>query len=308
MALRQEDLKRGQSFMEEQGIELTQNDINYFKSIEAAQKGFKIDKEAERELKRKAPLYRMSMFSEKKLIEMQRTIFESAPAIGGLPKHHSEALEKRGWMFPFLLGYDQLMHGRWDYWLDIMMKGTLEGSGPIPQLDWCTNHTMQQPVRKMLQSCMDGVYNEGVTVNEFADWLLWGLAGSDEPPKISAKVNEHWYRTFDLALVLLYPTDYLSGLLEEMTSMGRRQALGYFSTPPQITQMMSQMVAADSNPEDMKMQSVLDCCVGCGAMLLPMSNYSLFASGQDINPIAVKLCKVQFLWYAPWYARNPFQK
>lgn len=313
MALKQDKL----GFELEKMIKVNKNDMNYFNALEQlhevrkrskANKGPVRDIEMEQLLKVKTPLYRVEQYDEKELIELQRTIIQSAGAIGGLPQGHKQVFEKKGWLTPFLLGYDGLTTGRWNYWTDIMMKGTLEGSGPIPQIEWSRDVAAIHQVKKMLYKCMDGVASEGATAMDFADWLMWGLAATNEKPKISDKVNEYWYRNFDLALVLLYPTDYMSALLEDVTSKGYKDSLGYFSTPPSVTQLMTTMVAMGDDPEDMKMKSVLDSCVGCGAMLLPMSNYCLFAAGQDINPVAVKFSIIQMYWYAPWYAINPFDK
>ncbi|PGQ88174.1 hypothetical protein [Priestia megaterium] len=316
----------------QEALQVSENDLNYFKTIEKLEEirssvnrfSPKERKQWEKDLQAKEHLYRFEQYHPRELIRMQHTIIQSAEAVGGLPTSHHDALEKRGWMVPFLLGYDEIMTGRWNYWTEIMLKGTIEGSGPIPQIDWSTDHLAIHQVRKMLFHCMDGVWHESVSPEDFADWLLWGLAGTDQPPKISERVSEHWFKTFDLALVLSHPTDYLSGLLEDLSSKGHRQALGYFSTPPAVTQLMASLVMSNANNpvqpslgtaglsaerlEEMKMQTAYDATVGCGATLLPASNYCLFAAGQDINSVAVKFCLIQFYWYAPWYAKNPFNK
>ena len=140
---------------------------------------------------------------------------------------------------PILMATDMLLTGRWDYWMDIVESGSIAGSGPIPQLEWSNNHIAIGEVRKMLNQCLDGVYHMGATVNEFADWLLWSLAATKTPPNISAEVNEHFYRTFNLNMILRHPTDYMSGLLEEAATMGQKQALGYYSTPFNVTLALS---------------------------------------------------------------------
>lgn len=267
-----------------------------------------VDKEAMASIERKTPLYKIYEYSKEELIQAQRRMAAEAILIGGMPKNHSEVFEKRGWLLPFLMSYDQLFTGRWDYWLDIVEKGTIDGSGPIPQIEWCKNTNSIHQVMKMLYDCMNHVYYDGATVEDFADWILWGLAGTNEPPKVSAKVNEHWYRTFDLALVMKYPTDYMSALLEEETSHNKKSSLGYFSTPPSLTQLMTELVYYGRDREEMKYESFYEACCGCGAMMLPASNYNLFGAGQDINPAAVKLCRIQMYWYAPWFAFNPLQR
>lgn len=130
-----------------------------------------------------------------------------------------------------------------------------------------------------------------------------GLAAAKDVPQISGQLNEHYYREFDLFLVLDNPTDYLSYVLCEQTSQGYKSGLGYYPTPFQITRMMVEMVHGDGDAEAMKKQTVYDPCVGCGAMLLPASNYFLRGYGQDISNIAVKLCTIQMYFYAPWFAR-----
>ena len=252
-------------------------------------------------------LFKPNLYSDSEIIRMTNKIFSYSIPMGGMIQSHKQALKKKGWMKPYLFGYDSLFWGRWDYWLEILEKNTLDGSGPIPQIEWSTNHEAIHQVRKMLFKCMDGVYNEGVGPDDFADWLMWGLGIAERPPNIKTRVNKYWYETFDLALVLQYPTDYLSGFLEDLSSRGDKSARGFFATPMNVTVMMNEMVMSDNNPEDMKYKSVIDPCVGCGALLLPASNYSLFGAGQDISMISVKFTKIQCMWYAPWFAINPFK-
>ncbi len=62
----------------------------------------------------------------------------------------------------------------------------------------------------MLTNCLQ---HHEANIDNFAEWLLWGLAGSNNMPPISAKLNEHYYKEFDLFVVLDNPTDYMSHLL-----------------------------------------------------------------------------------------------
>lgn len=243
----------------------------------------------------------MERFTPDQLKTLQRDVQSYAIAIGGLPKNHSEVFEKRGWLTPFLLGYDDLLWGRWEYWNELCMQGTIKDSGPIPQIEWArfgesgVDHT-----QKMLAKCLD---HYEATIDNFADWLLWGLAGTSEPPKISEKLNEHFYRNFDLFLVLSYPTDYLSWLLSEATGKGYKEGLGYYPTPFTLVEMITKLSMDGEDPESLKRHTLNDPCVGCGAFLLPASNYVLRAYAMDISLIAVKLCKIQMAWYAPWFYR-----
>lgn len=246
-------------------------------------------------------MYRLSRFDPARLSRLASEITDYAAAIGGLPRSHEECLKKRGWLLPFLFGYDSLLWGRWDYWLDLLQKGTIAGSGPIPRIEWAElGSTGVQATKKMFERCMS---HHEATIDRFADWLLWGLAGTDTAPAVSERLNEHFYREFDMFLVLDNPTDYLSQLLCDATGKGYKQGLGYFPTPFQITRMMVEMTYCDGDTERMKRQTVMDPCVGCGAMLLPASNYYLRGYGTDISSIAVKLCSIQMYFYAPWFAR-----
>lgn len=51
---------------------------------------------------------------------------------------------------------------------------------------------------------------------------------------------------------------------------------------------------------DSRTLSVCDPCVGSGRMLLHASNVSLCLFGQDIDPLAVAMCKINGALYAPW--------
>jgi hypothetical protein len=249
----------------------------------------------------KSQLYRMNRFSPERIARLSHDITGYAQAINGLPQNHSEVFEKRGWLLPFLFSYDDLLWGRWQYWFEIQTRGTIENSGPIPQIEWTDIwSTPAEATKKMFVSCL---HHHEANIDNFAEWLLWGLAGTNEKPRLSEKLNEHYYREFDLFLVLDNPTDYLSHVLCDQTGKGYKSGLGYFPTPFSITRMMVEMTHGDGDLEKMKRQSVLDPAIGCGAMLLPTSNYFLRGYGQDISGIAVKLCTIQMYFYAPWYAR-----
>lgn len=315
MALRQEDLYLNYKGDPKKLNTLKGVDEDYFKWLaeEGARRALEVkpvekSREQIKESHKKKPLYRSYEYSEKDMFQVVQVFEMIKLQNGSFPRNAEESLLKRNaaWMRAYLFSYDHLTTGRWNYWSDILTKGTLEGSGPIPEMYWCNDDTLVRPVKKMLSDCINGASHYGGNISHFMDWLLWGLAGHGEPPRIDKKIVEHFYRTFDLFLVLKYPTDYLSGLLEEATSRGHAKSLGYFSTPPSITQLMTRMQMSGQDPEEMKMKSVYDPCVGCGAMLLPMSDFCFFAAGQDINPDAVKACKIQFYWYAPWFVANPF--
>ncbi len=249
----------------------------------------------------KKDMYRIERFSPEQLKKVSQDIGDYAQAIGGMPQHHADVFEKRGWLIPFLLAYDELLWKRWLYWTDILAKGTITNSGPIPPIQWTDlSSSKATVVHKMLTHCLEHTESN---IDHFADWLLWGLGASEEKPRISSKLNEHYYREFDLFLVLDNPTDYLSHILSEETGRGYKSGLGYFPTPFNIARLMVEVTHGDGDPEVLKRLTVNDPCVGCGVMLLAASNYFLRGYGMDISSIAVKLCTIQMYWYAPWFAK-----
>lgn len=250
---------------------------------------------------KKEDLYQVDRFTPIELMKVHTDIEAHAVAIKGMPQNHGEVFNKRGWMLPFLFAYDSLLWKRWDYWFEIIEKGTIEGSGPIPQIEWSSGEGVQA-TKKMLRKCLE---HHDSTIDKFAQWLIWSLSIDKEGTLdgISADLNEHYYKHFDLFLVLNYPTDYLSGVLSEETGKGYKGALGYYPTPFHIVEFMTAITFTED--KDYKKEIVNDPCLGCGAMLLPASNYTLRGGGQDISRIAVSLATIQTYWYAPWYAFHP---
>jgi hypothetical protein len=62
------------------------------------------------------------------------------------------------------------------------------------------------------------------------------------------------------------------------------------------------MADAGKDGRDPRVISVADPCVGSGRMLLHASNRSLRLYGQDVDPLAVVMCKINGSLYAPWLA------
>lgn len=245
--------------------------------------------------------YNISRFSKEQLYKLQHDVKMYSSITKGLPKNHKEVFKKKGWLLAFLYSYDSLLWGRWDYWMDIVVKGTIQGSGPIPQINWSNKgQAGVTQTLKMFDTCLS--HSES-TIYTFAEWLLWSLNATDmKELNISEELNEHYYRKFDLFQVLDHPFDYMSEALMNETGKGYHSGLGYYPTPLSLTQLMTDILYGGMNAEDSKKLSVYDPCVGCGALLLPASNYYLRAYAQDISLIATQLCRIQFLFYAPWFA------
>jgi hypothetical protein len=202
----------------------------------------------------------------------------------------------RSWLRPYILGLDNMFHGRWDYWIRTLEAGKPLDE-PIPRIDFSTPN---KEATRNITDCINIIQRKGHGAHEawcaFVDWLLWGFGSNlvtEFPPRINEDANWNLYTTFNLGLMIKDPADYTAwGSCE----FARMKAGGYFPTPMHICTMMADMQMTESN----KTKTTCDCCVGTGSMLLAASNYSLRLYGQDINLNMVKMCHVNGFLYVPW--------
>lgn len=209
----------------------------------------------------------------------------------------------RGWLLPYII----LAHGclpgfpdRWGYQLRTLEAGHLLDE-PIPQIFF---GPPDDKVFRLLHdwSALIGHDCGGWTdFRVLLDWLCWGLALSGESPLLSDAVNERLYRQVNLVPLLARPHDYLGIHVASGKARGWNPT-GFYPTPHQVVECMVQMTMhdADKDGRDPRTLSVCDPCVGSGRMLLHASNLSLNLFGQDIDPLAVAMCKVNGALYAPW--------
>jgi hypothetical protein len=120
-------------------------------------------------------------------------------------------------------------------------------------------------------------------------------------PRLADGVNEKLYRQVNLQPLLEKPYDYLGAHVAEGKSRGWNPT-GFYPTPHNVVEMMVRMVMHDTAKDgrDPRLVTVCDPCVGSGRMLLHASNQSLCLFGQDIDPLAVAMCKVNGALYVPW--------
>jgi len=104
--------------------------------------------------------------------------------------------------------------------------------------------------------------------------------------------------------------DYLGEVYMQIASMSKSKALGQFFTPFHICEMMARIQFGDVKGLICKAQtenrrvSIMEPCVGSGAMLLAckkviiqeaglsgLDHFEFF--GQDIDPVCVKMCRIQ---------------
>src|SRR5262245_52290787 len=69
---------------------------------------------------------------------------------------------------------------------------------------------------------------------------------------------------------------------------------GFYPTPHAVAECMARMLFHDikADGRDSRTRSVNEPAVGSGRMLLHVSNYSMNLAGQDVDPLAVKMCLV----------------
>ena len=210
--------------------------------------------------------------------------------------------DKKGWLIPYLTALDQMFYKRWSYWTEAVMKDRIPKE-PIPHIEFAMPIMYKdQLVKKNLKECLDRAsYRYSNAFEKFIDWLLWGFNQGKEFPAIDDKLDDFWYRTFNLGLFYKEPADHLADLATEYNgSFG-----GYFPTPGNVVQMMTEMSFAGKPQAKHKKMSVMDPCSGSGVMLLYASNYSLNLFGQDISGLMCKVATVNAFIYVPWLAYRP---
>jgi hypothetical protein len=211
----------------------------------------------------------------------------------------------RGWLLPYVVALHAAVSAvadRWGYHLRTLDAGRLL-DGPIPQIafgpaDVQVFHLLDSWTRLVGRDC--GGWGDFRTL---IDWLCWSLALAGEQPLLSDDVSERLYRGVDLGPLLERPHDYLGEYVARRRSNGWNPA-GFYPTPHPVVECMVRVMMHDAarDGRDPRTLSVCDPCVGSGRMLLHASNFSLHLFGQDIDPLAVAMCKVNGALYAPWLA------
>lgn len=213
-----------------------------------------------------------------------------------------------GFLLPYLLDFDALTYGRWEYWCEACGKEALP-ERPIPQIDFLDS--ADQRTRKMLETALDCIPRYGSWQSMggweyfryLLQWLLWGFGhptyNEPEEPFGCEGASMRLYQTLNLCAWMLWPYDYLGDLLAE-NAYGRKQ--GFFPTPMPLCQLITQMVMGGST-EDTRIQTVCDPAVGTGRFLLAASNYSLRLYGQDIDPTMCMATLVNGYLFAPYLVK-----
>ncbi len=210
-----------------------------------------------------------------------------------------------GWLLPYVILIHQhcsTVADRWGYFFRTLEAGKLLDE-PIPKIHF------GEPDNKVYQLLHDWSRLIGYDCGGWSDfrtlldWLQWALALNREEPRLSEEVNEKLYRQVDLKPLLLQPYDYLGQHVANSKARGWNPT-GFYPTPHAVVELMVQITMHDASKDgrDPRIMSVCDPCVGSGRMLLHASNFSLNLFGQDIDPLAVAMCKINGALYAPWIA------
>lgn len=247
-----------------------------------------------------------------------------------------------GWLLTYLYPIETAAWGRWKYWAlcqampqqalerwkfesalalaegrkekhppDFVVEATLPDE-PIPQIEW---GRLSTEAETMLHSTLDCIprsgswlgYSATDYLNYFLDWALYGFGhpAYRELPKEPGRcvgASMRLYQLFDLTPLLLYPGDYMGGVVSDAIGKNGARGSGFFPTPIEISELIAKMIFAQEDNKFNRIAPINEPAVGTGSMLLTASNYSLCAIGQDINPLILKCALFQFYLYAPWYA------
>jgi hypothetical protein len=214
----------------------------------------------------------------------------------------------RGWLLLYVI----LIHerhpavpDRWGYHLRTLEAGRLLDE-PIPQIafgapDPRVFSSLHAWCRLIGRDC--GGWGDFRTL---LDWLCWALALSEEEPRLSDETNEPLYRQVNLGPLLERPHDYLGSYVAQGKLRGWNPT-GFHPRPHPAVECLVRMTMrhAGQDGRDPRTCSVLDPCVGSGRMLLHAGHVSLYLYGQDIDPLAVAMCKLNGALYAPWLSFPP---
>ena len=209
------------------------------------------------------------------------------------PSHVSESY-RFGWLRGMALELETMFEGKWASWLKIVRKGSYEATRDvIPEIPLIPTKEERKVVEKMLMNCMESVNANGYEMHHFIEWLGYSLGIAwFKRPKISNKLWEELYRTFDISGFYAYPADYFSNFMAEH---GQSGVFDYFPTPPTLTRVINEMMKEGSGTS---VRSTYEPCLGAGAILL--ENNSINLIGADLNYKMVQVASIQAFLYQPW--------
>lgn len=183
---------------------------------------------------------------------------------------------------------------RWQWWSLALLEKKLP-LAPYPKIKFEDHLENDKVFEKILDSCLN---KHGYEFDDFLTWLLFcfGDPLSKDIKHIPNNAIEFWKNTFNPKLFLDHPGDWLGHYYEtNLISPSASRKTGFFSTPPALCKLMVEISLKDSKLCD----SFNEPCIGSGRILMEASNYVLNLTGNDINPILVKIAKINTWFYIP---------
>lgn len=211
------------------------------------------------------------------------------------PPQSVEDSHRFGWMRGIALMTETLINGRWYEWLRVNALGRLPEDIEWPDVSMGMYSSGKHEVSKMLEDCMKYVYQHGLRVDVFLDWIGYALGIAwFKKPTMPESLWGQLYRSFNLDLFYMFPSDYFS---EFLATHGYSGVADYFPTPLNITIMMN-MIA-----EPQLYETLYEPCLGAAAQLLPSRSLNMI--GTDLNPAMVKTASIQAFLYQPALLYTP---
>lgn len=221
------------------------------------------------------------------------------PRLGDLGPAHSY----RGWMLfqVWLLSGTRGIHTRWIHHFETLAAGRLLDR-PIPPLNFDAPTDAKSRVLKSLGKMVEKLgrdYGYGErALNVLIEWIAFGLACDDDPQPDLPTATANWlYEHFDIAQLLTFPHDYLGDLLESERGRSKRFQ-GFFLTHEHVCELMTAL-ASDDYDGDLRLARVYEPAAGSARQLLQFSNLSHRLVGQDIDPVCVKISRINGSLHAP---------
>lgn len=209
----------------------------------------------------------------------------------------------RGWMLfqVWMLSGARNIHSRWSHYFETLAAGRLIDR-PIPPLNFRPAEDAKGSILKALGKMVEKLgrdhgYGERA-LNVLIEWVAFALAcDSDPEPDIPASTSRWLYEAFDVTQLLSHPHDYLGDTLEQFRGKTKRFQ-GFFLTHERVCELMTELAAADY-VGDLRRALVYEPAAGSSRQLLQFSGLSHRLAGQDIDPVCVKISRINGALYAP---------
>lgn len=244
------------------------------------------------------------------------------------PEHVAAQTAKHGWFQDQLFAVEQVIHGRWTYWINALARRSIGderiprihfghagfGDGPSWQSD--TPYGFEQPrsagiieaigSRAEAKANVDYVFTRAfdrgsVYLADVIEWYLFAFGSStvkEKPKSIDGRVEVLLYCGLELHRLIAHAADWGAYVASLYYGDRAKRHTAWFPTPMSIVNLMTSMTFSEG--VDYRCKTVSDPCVGTGAMLLPASNHSLRLYAQDVDRVMCLLCEWQAWLYIPW--------